>query len=324
MRKKILILGVTGQDGSLLAEYLLKNKNFTVFGLIRKSSNRNYSNLKNVIDNKNFKIINGDILDTFSIDRAIKQIKPNEIYNFADQDHVRWSYDIPSYSFDITAFSVLKILEVIKNTDKKIKYFQPFTSNMYGNIAKKKLNENEKFAPLSIYALSKASAFHICEFYKNIFNLRVYGGIFFNHESERRTPEYVTRKITKSVARIYYNKQKKLCLGDISAKIDWGYARDYVEASYKIMQLKKPDYFVIGSGKAHSVKEFVKKCFAYVGLNFKKYVSIDKKLIRKNKNKTLVADTRKANKVFNFKPKTNINKLIKIMMENDLKIEKND
>ena len=320
MKKKVLILGVTGQDGSLIAELLCK-KNISVYGLIRKSSNRNYNNLKNVLNLKNFKLINGDMLDILSIENAIKKIKPNEIYNFADQDHVRWSYQIPSYSFTITALSVLNILEVIKNHNKKIKFFQPFTSNMYGNISKNKLNENEKFAPMSIYALSKASAYHICEFYKNVFNLKIYGAIFFNHESERRTTEYVTRKITKAAARIYYKKQKKLYLGDIKGKIDWGYARDFVEAAYNMMQLKNPNFFVIGSGKSNSIEYFAKKAFSYVGLNYKEYVEIDKKLIRKAKNKTLVADTKKAKKYFNFKIKTDLNNLIKIMMDNDLKIE---
>ena len=322
MNKKILILGISGQDGSLLAEYLVNKSNIKIYGLIRKSSNRNYNNLKNFINKKNFQIVHGDLLDVFSIEKVIKEVNPDEIYNFADQDHVKWSYEIPSYSFDVTAFSVLKILEIIKNTNKKIKYFQPFTSNMFGNVSKSKLSENEKFAPLSIYALSKASAFHICEFYKNVFGLRVYGGIFFNHESERRTPEYVTRKITKSVARIFYKKQRHLFLGDINAKIDWGYARDYVEAAHKLMQLKKPDFFVIGSGKANSIKYFAKKAFEYVGLDYKKYIRIDKKLLRKSKNKTLVANTKKAQKLFNFKIKTNIDSLIDIMMKNDLEIEK--
>jgi len=324
MKKKVLIFGVSGQDGSLLAEHLTSKKDILVYGLLRKSSNRNYSNLKKFINKKNFKIVNGDILDIFSIVRIIKETRPNEIYNFADQDHVKWSYQIPSYSFDVTAFSVLKILESIKNIDNKIKYFQPFTSNMFGDISKNKLNEKEKFAPLSIYALSKASAFHICEFYKNIFKLRIYGAIFFNHESERRTQEYVTRKITKAVARIFHNKQKKLYLGDINTKIDWGYAGDYVQAAYKLTQLKNPDYYVIGTGKAYSIKYFVKKAFEYVGLDYKKYVFIDKKLIRKNKNKTLVADTKKAKKHFNFKIKTNINDLIKLMVKNDLNFEKNN
>ena len=311
-----------------MAELLIKKK-YRVFGLYRKAATSNTSNIDHLINdkkifNKNFFLIGGDLLDTNSIFNAIKTAKPKEIYNFADQDHVKWSYQIPSYSFDVTAFSVLKILESIKNIDNKIKYFQPFTSNMFGDISKNKLNEKEKFAPLSIYALSKASAFHICEFYKNIFKLRIYGAIFFNHESERRTQEYVTRKITKAVARIFHNKQKKLYLGDINTKIDWGYAGDYVQAAYKLTQLKNPDYYVIGTGKAYSIKYFVKKAFEYVGLDYKKYVFIDKKLIRKNKNKTLVADTKKAKKHFNFKIKTNINDLIKLMVKNDLNFEKHN
>ncbi len=324
MKKKILILGVSGQDGSLLAEHLIKKKNILIYGLIRKSSNRNYNNLKTFINHKNFKIVHGDLLDIFSIEKTIKDIRPDEIYNFADQDHVRWSYQLPTYSFDVTASSVLKILEIIKNNNKKIKYFHPFTSNMFGNLSKKKLNEKEKFAPLSIYALSKASAFHICEYYKNVFNLKIYGAIFFNHESERRTPEYVSRKITKAVAKIYYKKQKKLFLGDINTKIDWGYARDYVEAAYNLTQLKKPDYYVIGSGKATSIKYFAQKAFSLVGLDYKNFVRIDKRLFRKNKNKILIADISKAKKMFNFRIKTNIDELITIMLKNDLKIEKSN
>ena len=294
-KKKILILGVTGQDGSFLAKFLIKKK-FKVHGMVRKSATGNLNNLNDILKSPNFTIHHGDLLDLISIQNLIKNLRPDEIYNFADQDHVRWSYQLPTYSFDVTASSVLKILEIIKNNNIRIKYFHPFTSNMFGNLSKKKLNEKEKFAPLSIYALSKASAFHICEYYKNVFNLKIYGAIFFNHESERRTAEYVSRKITKAVARIYYKKQKKLFLGDINTKIDWGYARDYVEAAYKLTQLKKPDYFVIGSGKATSIKYFAQKAFNHVGLDYKNFVRIDKKLFRKNKNKTLVADIRKAKK----------------------------
>ena len=319
--KKILILGVTGQDGSLLADYLTE-KNFKVFGLIRKSSNRNYINIDKVLKKKNFKLVNGDLLDFISIHSIIKNIKPDEIYNFADQDHVRWSSQIPLYSFDVTARSVFNILNVVKEYSPKSKYFQPFTSNMFGDTLKNKISEKEPFTPLSVYALSKVSSFYICEYFKKVHNLKVFGGIFFNHESERRTPEYVTRKITKSAVRIFLKKQNKLKLGDINAKIDWGYAKDYVTAAYKMMQLKKPDYFIIGSGKAYSIKYFLQKTFNYLGLNYKKYVLIDKKLIRKTKTKTLVADTNKAKRIFKFKPSTNINKLIKIMIDNDLKMEK--
>ena len=321
-KKRILILGATGQDGSLLCKYLVKKK-FKIFGLARKSATGNLKNLKEIINLSNFEILHGDLLDLISIEKIIRKIKPHEIYNFADQDHVRWSFEVPSYSFDVTGSSVVKLLEIIKNHSPKSKFFQPLSSNVFGGNKKNKQSEKEEFTPLSIYALGKVSAFYACEMYKKVHNLKVYSAIFYNHESEVRPEEYVTRKITKSAARIFLGKQKKISLGDIKAKIDWGYAQDYVEAAYNIMQLKKPDYFIIGSGKAYTVEYFLKKSFEYVGLNYKKYVKINRKLIRPIKNSTLVANTSKARKVFKFKNKTNINKIISIMMENDLKIESN-
>ena len=321
MKKKILILGVTGQDGSLLADYLVKKK-YQVFGLIRKSSNRNYDNLKKVVNKKNFNLLKGDLLDNISIENVIRKIKPQEIYNFADQDHVRWSSQIPTYSFDVTAKSVFNILNLIKIHSPKSKYFQPFSSNMYGDTKKTKINEKDTFSPLSVYALSKVTAFYICEYFKRVHDLKIYGAIFFNHESERRTSEYVSRKITKSAVRIFLKKQKKLFLGDINSKVDWGYAKDYVIAAHKMMQMKKPDFFVIGTGKANSIQYFVRKSFQFLGLNYKRYLKIDKKLIRKIKTKTLVADNKKAKKIFKFKINTDLEKLIKIMIQNDLKIEK--
>ena len=322
-KKKILILGVTGQDGSFLAKFLIK-KNFQVHGLVRKSATGNLSNIKNILNNSNFTIHHGDLLDLISIQNIISSLKPDEIYNFADQDHVRWSFELPAYSFDVTGSSVVKILEIVKKFSPKSKFFQPLSSNIFGNSKSKKQNEKEPFTPLSIYALGKVSAYYACEMYKKLYNMKIYGAIFYNHESEFRPEEYVTRKITKSVARIFYGKQKKLILGDISSKIDWGYAGDYVEAAYKIMQLKNPDFFVIASGKGYSVEFFLKKSFEYVGLNYKKYIKIDKKLFRLKKNATLIGNTKKAKKFIKFKNKTNINKLIAIMMENDLKLESNN
>tara|TARA_B100001964_G_scaffold179327_1_gene197943 strand:- start:1661 stop:2638 length:978 start_codon:yes stop_codon:yes gene_type:complete len=319
-KKKILILGVTGQDGSILAKYLLR-KNFKVHGLVRKSATGNLVNIKTIIGNSNFFVHHGDLLDLISIEKIIRKVKPDEIYNFADQDHVRWSFEIPSYSFDITGSSVVKILEIIKNHSPKSKYFQPLSSNIFGNSKRIKQDENEKFSPLSIYALGKVTAYYACKMYSSVYGLKIYGAIFYNHESEFRPEEYVTRKITKSVARIFYGKQKKLILGDIKAKIDWGYAGDYVKAAYDIMQLKTPDFFIIASGKSHSVEFFAKKCFEYVGLNYKKYLSVDKKLFRPKKNSTLVGNTNKAKRLIKFKNRTNIQKLISIMMENDLRIE---
>ncbi len=320
MKKKILVLGATGQDGSLICKFLV-DKKFEVYGLARKSATGNLKNLKDLLNFKNFTICHGDLLDLISIEKLIRKIKPHEIYNFADQDHVRWSFEIPSYSFDVTGSSVVKILEIIKNHSPKSKFFQPLSSNIFGGSKNKKQNENEQFSPLSIYALGKVTAFHACEMYKKIYNLKIYNAIYYNHESEFRPEEYVTRKITKSVAKIYHGKQKKIQLGDIKAKIDWGYAKDYVEVAYKIMQLKNPDFFIIGSGKSFSVEYFLKKSFEYVGLNYKNYLTINKKLLRRGKTATLVADTSKAKKIFNYKSKTNIDKIISIMMENDLKIE---
>ena len=321
-KKKVLILGVTGQDGSFMARFLLE-KNFIVHGFVRKSSTGNTKNITDLIIKKNFYIHHGDLLDLISVENIVKKVKPDEIYNFADQDHVRWSFEIPSYSFDVTGSSVLKILEIVKNNSPDSKFFQPFSSNIFANSKKMKQNEQESFSPQSVYGVGKVAAYYACDMYKKVYGLKIYGAIFYNHESEIRPEEYVTRKITRSVAKIYYGKQKNLVLGNIKAKIDWGYAKDYVKAAYTIMQQKKPDIFVIGSGKAYSVEYFAKKCFEYVGLNYKKYVKINKKLLRPSKTSTLIADTSKAKRVFNFKIETDLKKLISIMMENDLKIEIN-
>ena len=209
MQKKALILGITGQDGSFISELLLKKK-YKVHGYVRKSATGNLKNIKHLIEKKKLTIHHGDLLDFVSLSNVIKKIKPDEIYNFADQDHVRWSTDLPIYSFDVTGSSTIKILEIIKNNSKKTKYFHPFSSNIFGNSRKIKLKEHEEFSPLSIYALGKVSSYYACKMYRDVYNLKICGAIFFNHESERRPDEYVSRKITRSVARIYYGKQKNL------------------------------------------------------------------------------------------------------------------
>ena len=321
MKKKALVLGSTGQDGSYMVELLLK-KNYQVHGLIRKSATGNTKNLNHLINNN--KIINkklflhrGDLLDIGSISNLINSINPSEVYNFADQDHVSWSFNIPSYSFQVTALAVIEILELLKT--KKIKYFQPISSNIFGVTKEKKQNEMTRVNPNSIYALGKVTALNACEMYNRIFNMHNCGAIFYNHESPRRGKDYVTQKIVNGVCEIYNNKKKILYLGDLSAKIDWGYAKDYVDASWKIMQLKKPEFFIIASGKTHSVEHFVKKCFEYVDLDYKKFIKIDKKLLRLAKTSSLMGNNQKAKKIFNYKCKTNLNELIKIMMDSELK-----
>ena len=323
MKKKVLILGITGQDGSYLLDFLIK-KNYEVHGLIRKSATGNTKNIDHLIKNpkfykKSFFLHRGDLLDAVSLKNIINKIQPDEIYNFADQDHVGWSYEIPIYSFRTTALSVIEILEILKNTKKKIKYFQPISSNIFGITNSKKQNEKTVADPNSIYGLAKLTAYQACKMYASIFNLFLCGAIFYNHESPKRSKDYVTKKIVENVCAIYQGKKKNIYLGDIKAKIDWGYAKDYAETSWKIMQLKKPDFFIIATGEVYSVEYFVKKCFSYVGLNYKKYLKIDKKLLRPSKTSILKGDISKAKKTFKYKPKTKLKDLIKIMMDDELK-----
>jgi GDPmannose 4,6-dehydratase len=323
MAKKALILGVTGQDGSYIADLLIK-KGYQVHGLIRKSATGNTVNIEHIINNKKifnkkFFLQRGDLLDPVSLDKTINKILPDEIYNFADQDHVGWSFDIPTYSFNTTALSVIEILEIIKKSKKKIKYFQPVSSNIFGLTNTNRQNENTAHNPNSIYALAKSTAFQACKMYSRVYNLHLCGAIFYNHESPKRSKEYVSKKIVQQVCEIYYGKRKDIYLGDIKAKIDWGYAKDYVESAWSIMQQKKPDFFIIATGEINSVEYFVKNCFSYVGLDYKKFLKIDKKLLRPSKTGILRGDISKAKKTFKYNPKTKLKDLIKIMMDHELK-----
>ena len=323
MTKKALVLGATGQDGSYMVELLISKK-YEVHGMYRKSSVGNTKNIDHLISNqkifnKKFFLHKGDLLDPVSLNNIINEVNPSEIYNFADQDHVGWSYDIPSYSFKTTALSVIEIFEIIRKKNKKIKYFQPISSNIFGETKKFKQNENTLPEPNSVYALAKTTALYASKMYTKVYNLHICGAIFFNHESPKRHKDYVSKKIVQNVCEILHKKRKFIYLGNIKSKIDWGYAKEYVEYSWKIMQKKKPDFYVIGTGKNNTVEYFVKKCFDYVGLNYKRYIKIDKKLFRPSKTRNLLADTSKAKKELDFKLKTNLDKLIKIMMDNELK-----
>jgi GDPmannose 4,6-dehydratase len=325
IKKKIaLVLGVTGQDGSYISEFLIK-KNYNVHGMIRKSSTSNTRNIDHLINNatiynKLFFLHRGDLLDYLSISKIIDEVKPDEIYNFADQDHVGWSFDVPLYSWNTTASSVIQILELLKKNKKKIKFFQPVSSNMFGlSENKKKIDETTTLAPGSLYALGKASAFLAVKMYTKMYKIFGCGAIFFNHESPRRSEEYVTKKIVKNACDIYLGKKNFIELGDINIKIDWGYAKDYVEAAWQIMQLKNPDFFIIATGRTNSVRAFAEKAFSYLGLDLYKYLRINKKLLRPVAIKSLNANTSKAFRTFKFKNKVNLDSLIKIMIDNELK-----
>jgi GDPmannose 4,6-dehydratase len=323
---RALILGVTGQDGSYLADILLE-KGYEVHGMARRSATGNTRNIDHLIGNpevfnRRFFLCRGDLADPTSLYRIIDSTRPQEIYNEADQDHVTWSYDMVGYSADITGAAVARILEIIRQIDPAIRFFQPCSSNMFGQAASAVQNEETAFNPQSLYACAKVMAFHLVRYYRDAFGIFASNAILYNHESPRRTPEYVTRKVTQAAARIACGKQERLTLGDLSARIDWGYAREYMEAAWRMLQLDKPDDFVIATGEAHSVKEWVDAAFAAVGLRAEDYVTTDPALLRPTKTSALIGDISKAGRAFGFDPKCKFKELVKLMVEADLQAER--
>lgn len=317
MKRTALILGITGQDGSYLAELLLE-KGYKVHGLIRRSATGNTRNINHILDQ--ITLHRGDLADAPSLYNTINTTRPQEVYNEADQDHAGWSYSIVDYASDITGAAPGRIMEIIRQIDPKIRFFQPLTSNMFGMAENTTQNEETPLQPQSPYACAKVYAFMLAKYYRKVHNLFVSTAIFFNHESPRRTESYVSRKITKAAVRISMGLQDKLYLGDIDVKIDFGFAGEYMEAAWKILQLDKPDDFVIGTGEAHSVREFAEEAFKAVGIDdCEQYIEIDPKLLRPGKTSTLVADYSKAKAAFGYEPKVKYRDLVRIMVEHDRK-----
>ena len=325
-QKTALIFGVTGQDGSYLAEILLK-KGYVVHGVIRRASTFNTARINHLYQdphNRNRKLFlhYGDLADAGAIRKVIYKVKPEEIYNLAAQSHVKVSFDIPEYTMDITGNGALRILEAIRDfqneTGKKVKFYQASSSEMFG-AAPPPQNENTPFVPQSPYGAAKVFAQNMTKLYREAYGIFAVNGILFNHESERRGETFVTRKITRGIARIKAGLDKKLYLGNLDAKRDWGYAPEYMEAAWLMMQRPKPDDYVIGTGETHSIREFVELAFKEAGLgNWKKYVKIDRQYYRPAEVNILVADTRKAKKILGWKPKTKLKDLVKIMVWNDI------
>jgi len=323
--KKALIFGVTGQDGSYLAEVLLE-KGYEVHGMVRRSATGNTKNIEHLINDNNifnnsFFLWRGDMADPTSLYRIINSVRPQEIYNEADQDHVSWSHDMVAYSADITGAAVGRILEIIRQIDKTIRYFQPCSSNMFGKTDNLYQTEETPFNPQSPYACAKILAYYLTRYYRNAFGMFASTAIFYNHESPRRTEEYVTRKITRAVARIASGKQTRLAMGDLSAKIDWGYSREYMEAAWQIMQLDNADDFVIATGEAHSVKEFADEAFSFVNLRAGDYITTDSSFFRPTQTSILVGDITKARNILQFEPKIKFKELVKIMTKADMDLE---
>ncbi len=341
MKKIALIFGITGQDGSYLAEFLLK-KNYIVHGLKRRTSILNTSRIDHIYNNKKYEnkfyLHYSDILDSLNINALIGNILPDEIYNLAAQSHVAVSFNMPEYSSDVDAMGTLRILEVIKNTktSKKIKFYQASSSEMFGNSSRKKQNENTNFDPQSPYACSKVFSFHITKVYRKAFNLFASNGILFNHESERRGENFITKKVVNAAYRISIGENIILQIGNLYSKRDWGYAPDYVEGIWKILQAKKPDDFVLATGKTYTVKYFIEKTFKLLNINIKWVGNgVNEKAINIKNNKTIVkvnkkyfrplevnylqGDYSKAKKILKWGPKTSLNEMIKIMLTNEAK-----
>lgn len=322
MSKKALITGITGQDGSYLAELLL-HKGYEVHGIIRRASTFNTSRIDHIYidphdpDARLF-LHYGDISDSEQINGIIYNVKPDEIYHLGAQSHVRVSFDIPEYTGNTTGLSTTRILEAIRRSGNGIKFYQASSSELYG-ASPPPQSENTPFRPRSPYACAKLYAFWMVSNYREGYNMFASNGILFNHESPRRGETFVTRKITRGISRILARKDKYLYLGNMDAKRDWGYSPEYVECMWKILQYDKPDDFVIGTGESHSVKEFVEKAFSYAGLDWNDHVRIDPKYFRPTEVESLIADQSKSKKLLGWEPKIKFNDLVKIMMDADLR-----
>ena len=327
MKSKALITGITGQDGFYLTKFLLE-KNYEVHGTIRRSSSINTSRIDGLISNYQkegqLNLHYSDLIDSSSISSLVSEIMPNEIYNLGAQSHVAVSFKNPMLSTQVGNIGTLSLLEAIKSVDKTIKFYQASSSEMYGGGVKEKLNENSAFDPKSPYAASKMFSHNITKVYRESYNLFASNGILFNHESPHRGETFVTRKITRAATRISLGLQSKLTLGNLDASRDWGYAGDYVEAMWLMLQHKNPDDWVIATGKTYTVREFLEKVFSKLGMKYEDYVVSSEKYFRPNEVDYLLGDSTKAKKELGWKPKFSLDDLIDAMVESDLNLAKQE
>jgi GDPmannose 4,6-dehydratase len=315
MAKKALIFGVTGQDGSYLADLLI-SKAYEVHGTKRRSSTFNTERIDHLEDSA-CHVHYADLSDPYSITKLIKDIKPDEVYNLAAQSHVRVSFDIPAYTLNCTGLAVYNILEAIRDYCPETKYYQASSSEMFGGSPPPQ-NEFTAFQPKSPYAIAKTMAYNATVHFRDAYGIFATNGILFNHESPRRGETFVTRKITRAVARIKMGIQEELYLGNLAAIRDWGYAPEYVNAMWEMMQLKTPDDYVIATGQGYSVRDFLVEAFSYLELDYEKFVRFDERLVRPAEVDALVGDSSKAENDFMWSPKTDFHELVKLMVRADL------
>ncbi len=337
--KKALITGITGQDGSYLTEFLLE-KGYTVYGIIRRSSNFNTDRIEHIYQdphekNRRLVLIYGDLSDASAVDGIIADVKPDEIYNLAAQSHVRVSFDIPEYTSEIDAMGTVRLLEAIRRHSPHSKFYQASSSEMYGRVQETPQTETTPFYPLSPYACAKAFSFYLTRNYREAYQMFACNGILFNHESPRRGATFVTRKITRAVAAIMAGTQEKLFLGSLDSKRDWGYAPDYVEAMWLMLQQNKPDDYVIATGETHTVREFAELAFKHVGMELiwkgegkheqgiekktgRVLIEIDPRYFRPSEVDLLLGDARKAERELGWHAKTTFKELVTLMVDADM------
>lgn len=323
---KALITGITGQDGSYLAEFLLA-KGYEVYGIIRRSSSFNTGRIDSIyqdphVPDSRLRLVYGDLNDASSLNRILRTIRPDEIYNLGAQSHVRVSFDIPEYTAEVTGVGTVRLLEAVRESGLTPKFYQASSSEMFGKVQEIPQKETTPFYPRSPYGAAKVYAYWITVNYREAYNLFACNGILFNHESPRRGETFVSRKITKAAARIKLGLQSELYLGNLDAKRDWGYAGDYVEAMWLMLQQDQPDDYVVATGETHTVRELLDLAFGHLKLNWKKYVKIDPKYYRPTEVEILIGDASKAGKKLGWKPKVSFSELVVMMVEADLEVER--
>jgi GDPmannose 4,6-dehydratase len=321
--KRALITGITGQDGSYLAELLLE-KNYEVYGLIRRSSSFNTSRIDHIYqdpnaENPRLRLIYGDLSDASSLNWIVRTVRPDEIYNLGAQSHVRVSFDVPEYTGDVTALGTVRLLEAIRENELRPRFYQASSSELFGT-APAPQSEQTPFHPRSPYAAAKAYAYYITQNYREAYGMFASNGILFNHESPRRGETFVPRKITRAATRIKLGLQDKLFLGNLDARRDWGYARDYVYAMWLMLQHEAPDDFVIATGETHSVRELLDEAFGRLDLDWKKHVEIAPRYLRPSEVDVLCGDMSKARRLLNWEPKVRFKELVAIMVDADLQL----
>jgi GDPmannose 4,6-dehydratase len=324
---KALVTGITGQDGSYLTELLLK-KGYEVFGLIRRSSSFNTDRINHLYkdphEQPKLRLIYSDLTDGGNLHSVLNEIEPDEVYNLGAQSHVRVSFDQPIYTVNVDALGTLRVLEAVRSMKKPAKFYQASSSEMYGKVVETPQTEKTPFYPRSPYGCAKVYSFWQTVNYRQAYNLFACNGILFNHESPRRGETFVTRKITRAATRIKLGLQNKLYLGNLDAKRDWGFAGDYVEVMWLMMQQEKADDFVIATGQTYSVREFLDEVFGHLNLDWGKYVEIDPKYYRPTEVDLLLGDASKAKKILGWQPKVGFKELAKMMTDSDMKIAENE